>query len=557
MPDPAAWWQKTVVYQVYPRSFKDSTGAGIGDLRGVIDKLDYLVDLGVETIWLNPFYPSPQADHGYDITDFCAVTPEYGTMADFDELLAGMHDRDLKCVLDLIINHTSVEHPWFLESAASRDNPKSDWYIWADGRGPGGRKPPNNWTGISGTAWQYFPARGQWAYFDMVPTQFELNLRSPAVKVAMFDVMQFWLDKGVDGFRSDIFHGSYKDEALRDDAFSWRVLPSDSSTASLFRAHVREWNLPENFELALEVRRLLDEYEPARFFVGEVFGPPETVAKYYGSHNDGLPSTFMFTFTSTQFQAEKYAQVLARIERALPPPNTPSYTLSNHDRMRFISRVNDNPRKAKLAATLLLTLRGIAFIYYGEEIGMPNSKFSLRTSQDPVGRKFWWMPISQSKRLGFSLTRDGARTPMQWSPEPNAGFSPDPAAKPWLKISPTFRTVNVATEEGNPDSLLNCYKRLLAVRKASPALQEGTFELVPLPRLARAVLAYRRVHPDQEVHVYLNFSKRPRVVPCPFQDSTLANVVFSTNSGTRLGSVGEICSEIHLAPWEGLILQGS
>src|SRR5271157_6579861 len=208
MPDPAAWWQKTVVYQVYPRSFKDSTGAGIGDLRGVIDKLDYLVDLGVETIWLNPFYPSPQADHGYDITDFCAVEPDYGTMGDFDELLAAMHDRDLKLVLDLIINHTSAQHAWFLESAASRDNPKSDWYIWADGRGPGGRKPPNNWKGMIGApAWKFFPARGQWVYFDMVPTQFELNLRSPAVKAAMFDVMRFWLEKGVDGFRSDIFHG--------------------------------------------------------------------------------------------------------------------------------------------------------------------------------------------------------------------------------------------------------------------------------------------------------------------------------------------------------------
>src|SRR5271157_3148174 len=549
--DPYQWWQKTVVYQVYPRSFKDSTGAGIGDLRGIMSKLDYLVDLGVETVWLNPFFPSPQADHGYDVADFCNVAPEYGTMNDFDALLAAMHERGLKIVLDLVINHTSVEHPWFKESMASRDNPKSDWYIWADGKKPGGKQPPNNWHNVLGSsAWRYFPTRDQWAYFDMIPAQFELNFWNPEVKAAMHDVMRFWLDKGVDGFRIDIFYGTFKDKDLRDDSFSWKILPSDGSTASLFRAHEREWNQPANFDYASEIRKVMDEYTPERFIVGEVFGPIEEVAKYYGQNHDGLHTIFMFHFTSSLFKPKNYARVLSRIEQAVFPPNMPSYTLSNHDRMRFITRLNDEVQKAKLAATLLLTLRAIPFIYYGEEIGMPNSSFSLRTSQDPVGKKFRWMPISQSKRLGFSLTRDGSRTPMQWSSEPNAGFTPDPTAKPWLKISDSCQAINVATEQADADSLLNCYKRLRSVRKENIALQEGTFELVPIPQLSDRCLAYRRIHPNQEVKIFLNFTRKPVKLPFALDRGKALFSTHEVKDGNKALSTSE---DNCLAPWEGII----
>jgi oligo-1,6-glucosidase/alpha-glucosidase len=548
--EPSTWWQKTVVYQIYPRSFKDSTGAGIGDLRGIISKLDYLVELGVETVWLNPHFPSPQADHGYDVADFYNVDPGYGTMDDFDSMLSGMHERGLKLLLDLV-NHTSVEHPWFKESASSRDNPKADWFIWADGKKPGGKKPPNNWHNVfGGSAWKYFPARDQWVYFDMIPDMCALNYWNPEAKNAMLDIMRFWLDKGVDGFRFDVFHGTYKDKNLHDDTRAKQVLPSDESTASMFWAHKWEWNQPASFEYAREVRRLVDGYEPARMLVGEVFGPLETIAKYCGPENDGLNTIFVFAFTASAFTATSYTRVLSRIERVLPPPCIPSYTLSNHDRMRFITRIGDDVRKAKLAATLELTLRCIPFIYYGEEIGMPNTRFGLRTSQDPTGRHFWWMPISQSKRLGFSLTRDGARTPMQWNAEVNAGFSPGPEAKPWLKISKTYQTINVTAERDDADSLLNCYRRLIAVRKENIALQEGTFEPMPLPHLENKCFAYRRVHADQELHVFLNFTNNRLKVPISLNRHA---ALFSTQGTKDGGDVGSTEDDDCLEPWEGII----
>jgi alpha-glucosidase len=294
----------------------------------------------------------------------------------------------------------------------------------------------------------------------------------------------------------------------------------------------------------------MDEYTPERFIVGEVFGPMEDIAKYYGPHNDGLHTTFMFHFTSAPFNPVSFRRILSQIERALSPPNMPSYPLGNHDRMRFITRLNDDVQKAMLAATLQLTLRGIPFIYYGEEIGMPNSKISLRKSQDPVGRKFWWMPISQSKKLGFSLTRDGARTPMQWSTEPNAGFSPNPDIKPWLKVSDSYLTINVETEQGDPNSLLNCYKRLIATRKENIALQEGSFEFLQLPQLERQCLAYRRVHPDQALEIFLNFTSKQLKLPVPLDRD---NVVFSTHR-TNTGEYSfQIREGNYLAPWEGII----
>jgi len=545
------WWMKTVVYQIYPRSFKDTTGNGIGDLQGVIEKLDYLQELGIETIWFSPFFKSPQADHGYDITDFCDIAPEYGSMSDFDKLLKEMHDRDMKIVLDFVLNHTSVEHPWFKESASSRDDPKRDWYIWRDGKRSYGKKPPNNWkTMTGGSAWLYYDNTDQWVYFHFLPSMIDLNYRNPEVKKTMFNVMRFWLNKGVDGFRLDILHAIYEDEQLRNDSFTWKILPSDKSTATLFKAHKYDLNLPETFDFAMELRKVMDEFEPERFLVGEVFGTTEELRKYYGPNNNGLHMAFLFEFTSAPFKPQKYSQIIRSIENALPFPYTPTYVYGNHDRMRFITRLNHDFKKAKLAATMQLTLRGVPFIYYGEEIGMPNTKFKLKTSQDPIGRKLSWVPISQIKGLGFSLTRDGCRTPMQWNDGPNAGFSSDLNIKTWLRVSNSYKKINVAREIKNPGSLLNCYKRLLKIRRENIILQEGKFEFIEMKNLKKKCLAYRRIHNNQEIFTYLNFSKDLLKLDCPVKKPTL---LFSTLANRVALNVNSNNNIMKLTPFEGII----
>ena len=309
------WWQKTVIYQIYPRSFKDSTGNGIGDLQGIIEKLDYIKDLGIETIWINPFFVSPQQDHGYDVANFREIDPIYGTMDTFDKLLKEIHDRDMKLVLDLVLNHTSIEHPWFKESASSRDNPKRDWYIWRDGKKPKGRKPPNNWNAIpGGSAWRYYDNTGQWYYFHFLPFQPDLNYRNQEVKEEMFNTLRFWLDKGVDGFRLDILHTIFEDIDLRNNPFTWTLTESDKKSASLFQHHKYDANLPETYDFVLDLRKLMDEYQPERFLVGEVFGTFKDLKKYYGPKNNGLHMSFLFEFTSNALSFT----YLSRSKRILP-----------------------------------------------------------------------------------------------------------------------------------------------------------------------------------------------------------------------------------------------
>lgn len=542
-----------VVYQIYPRSFKDSTGDGIGDLRGIIEKLDYLQELGINTIWFSPFFKSPQGDFGYDISDYYDISPEYGTMVDFDELLKEMHARDMKMILDIPLNHTSIEHPWFKESASSTDNPKRDWYIWRDGKEPGGEAPPNNWKAIpGGSAWRYFENTGQWVYFHFLPFQPDLNYRNPEVKEAMFDVLRFWLDKGVDGFRLDILHAIYEDEQLRDDSFSWAILPSDKTTASLFTAHKYDLNLPETYDFAMELREIVDEYHPERFLLGEVFGSIEELRKYYGSENNGLQSVFLFEFTSTPFKPDKYAELIGRIEKALPPPHMPTYVLSNHDRVRFITRLKNNLEKAKIAATMQLTLRGVPVIYYGEEIGMPNSEFDLSTSQDPIGRKFSWAPGWLTRLLGLSLSRDGCRMPMQWSDGQTAGFSTNPDTITWLKISDSYKEINVAKESEEPASLLNCYQRLLKIRKENEPLRYGSFELIKLEGLESKCLAYNRIYERQQLFIYLNFSEDTLKLKCPVESPALLFSTIADRLSLEMESSGGAFS---LRPFEGIIFE--
>ena len=554
--DSFKWWQKTVVYQIYPRSFKDSTGNGIGDIQGIIGKLDYLDDLGIETVWFSPFFKSPQQDHGYDVSNYCEIDPNYGSMNDFDKLLKEMHDRNMKMVLDLVLNHTSIKHPWFIESASNKYNPKRDWYIWRDGKKPGGIKPPNNWKALpGGPAWRYYKNTDQWVYFHFLPFQPDLNYRNPEVKESMFNIMRFWLDKGVDGFRLDILHSIYEDPLLKNDEFCFKLFPSENSVASLFRKHKYDLNLPETFDFVMDLRKIIEEYEPERFLVGEVFGSIDDLKKYYGPNNDGLHAVFLFEYTSKvlSFKLKKIKKVISRIERALPYPNTPTYVHGNHDKDRFISLLKNDIKKAKLLATMQLSLRGIPFIYYGEEIGMSNVRFNLKSSEDPIGRKFAKFPFPQLSRFfGFSLTRDCCRTPMQWSLEPNAGFSPNKEVKTWLEVSHNYQLINVEKEEKDPNSLLNFYKRLFKVRKEFISLQNGEFEMIDLGKLNKRCLAYRRFNNKQGIFVFLNFSKKELLIKSP---KTEPELLISTLLNRETIGLKAYDGNFNLTPYEGIIFK--
>lgn len=548
------WWKKTVVYQIYPRSFKDSTGNGIGDLRGIINKLDYIKDLGVEAIWFSPFFVSPQGDHGYDVQSYRNIDPEYGTMEDFNELLEKIHNNDMRMVLDLVLNHTSDQHPWFQESSTNKDNPKRDWYIWKDGQKPNGKKPPNNWKAeVGGTAWKYFENTDQWVYHQFLPFQPDLNYRNPEVKKEMFNVVKFWLDKGVDGFRLDIFHAIYEDKEFKDNPFTFQILPSDENTASFFQDHKYDVNQPETYELAVELRKLIDSYDPTRFLVGEVFGTLSELKRYYGPENNGLNMIFLFKFTSTGFNPKKFRNVISQIEKDFPKPITPTYVLGNHDRMRFISRLKGDTRKAKILATMQLTLRGVPFIYYGEEIGMRNVKVKLKNSEDPIGKKYSWFPLSQIKSMGFALSRDGCRTPMQWNNSPNAGFSTNNNTNTWLKVSSNYQTINVEKQKEKSNSILNFYKRLIEVRKESPALKIGELEFIEIPGLENKCLSYKRFTKGQNYHIYLNFSEEILKIPFPGENDKI-KLIFSIDE-QRKHIKKDVHSYFQLEEYEAIILE--
>jgi glycosidase len=507
------WWHTTTIYQVYPRSFADGDGDGIGDLPGIIDRLDHIADLGFGTIWISPFFSSPQRDFGYDVSDYCDVAPEYGTLADAERLIAEAHARGLRVMFDLVLNHTSDEHPWFV---ASRDGgpggPNADWYVWRDGRqGRRGRRPPNNWRSAmeTRTAWQWSDARQQWYLATFLPFQPDLNWRLPEVRDAMFGVVRFWLDRGVDGFRLDIFGMIMQDADFRDNAFKPRV-----GAGELPRLWDRTYteNTPENIELARELRTVCREYDGDRVLLGEVFGPPEVLRAYQGDAlpeggRDGLQLVFLFDFLMYRYRASFFRRRIAAYEEAFPPPLLPTYVLENHDRSRSLSRVGGDLGKARVLATLLLTLRGVPTVYMGQEIGMTNTYIPLKQAQDPVAREFFgWLPEVVSKRLPERLNRDEVRTPMQWDGTENAGFSP-PGVRTWLPVNPNHRERNVAAQTGTEGSLLELYRALLHLRRATPALHSGDLRLVD--DLAEDILAYERRHGDQRVTVYVNFGDVP------------------------------------------------
>ncbi len=551
------WWKRTSVYQIYPRSFRDSNGDGIGDLQGIISRLDYVQQLGFETIWISPFFRSPQRDLGYDISDYYSIAPEYGTMDDFRELIDQIHARDMKLVLDMVLNHTSDEHEWFRESASSRNNPKRDWYVWRDGRKPGGKAPPNNWTSmVSGRGWHYHPSTGQWYWASFLPFQPDLNYRNPEVKEEMFRMLRYWLGQGADGFRLDIIGSVHEDPGFRDNPLSFRLVPNEANEGFLFRSTKMTQNHPDNFEFARELRALVDEFhDPPRFLVGETFGTPELLRRYCGREKpDGLNLVFLFRTMNTPFRAGPIRRMIAEFEEHFPEPFLPTYVYSNHDRSRRFTRLGGIVRKAKLNAVLQFTARGVPFTYYGEEIGMRQGEIPPEQSLDAVAHHMGTSPSWKLRLLnrltGGAVQRDGCRTPMQWSAHARAGFT-DAEAEPWLPVNSDYIDVNVEAQLEDPDSLLACYRRLLALRREHPALHSGTLRLLPAPP---SVLAYERTWTNkaagetEKILVLLNFSKKRSRQIDPGKGWRL---IFSSHH--RSDGIPGDESGLRLEPWEGRV----
>ena len=494
----------------------DSNGDGIGDLRGIISKLDYIKSIGFETIWVSPFFQSPQRDFGYDVSDYFSADADYGSNEDIDLLITETHRRDMHILFDMVLNHTSDRHPWFLESRSSRDNPKRDWYVWKDGRLGAGRKkrPPNNWKSqVSGSGWQYDENTGQWYWAAFLPFQPDLNYRNPEVKEAVFSMLKYWLGKGVDGFRLDIIGSIFEDPEFRDSPFIWKLFPDENNEGMLFQSTCMTQNLPESIEFSRELRGLTDRYSnPPRFLIGETFGRPETISRF--CENGGLHAAFAFKCTSVPFTADAFRELLVEYEECFAEPLTPSWAFSNHDRTRRISALGGSTEKAKLNAAFQITARGIPFFYFGEELGMVDAKLPHRASLDPVSFPFKWLPAPAFKLLNGlvhgALNRDCVRTPMQWTAGETGGFCPQEISA-WLPVNPDTEGVNTITAEKDPDSIANCYRRFLTLRSGSKALRFGRLELIGREKLPRNLLGFYRLCGEdsgspERLLILLNFS---------------------------------------------------
>jgi alpha-glucosidase len=481
------WWQTGVVYQIYPRSFADADGDGTGDLRGVISRLDYLNDgtprsLGVDAIWLSPFFPSPGYDFGYDVSDYCGIDPLFGTMADFDALVTEAHKRGIRIILDLVLNHTSHLHPWFVESRSARENPKRDWYIWQDPGRFGGA--PNNWESVfGGKAWKWDALTRKYFFHTFLEQQPDLNWRNSKARQSVMDVFRFWLDRGVDGFRLDVVDAYYKDSMLRSNPPALGIRAFDR------QQHIYDKDQPELLGAYREIRSILDSYGE-RMAVGEVGGGVEKAARY--SQDGLLPLAFNFDFLDQHWNPRGFLKTVENYERALAGDGWPCYVLSNHDNPRHITRYGGSrpEARAKIAAAMLLTLRGTPFLYYGEEIGMRDGGIRRAEIQDPPGKRYW--PLYKG--------RDGCRTPLAWNASVGAGFT---AGKPWLPLNPDSRDVNVEAQRDDPDSVFSFYRKLIWLRKKMPALQTGDFVSIPLK--SDRALVYLRITKTQTVLVALNF----------------------------------------------------
>jgi alpha-glucosidase len=475
-----AWWQRGIIYEIYPRSFQDSNGDGIGDLSGILSRLDYLVDLGVDALWIAPVFPSPMADFGYDVAEYCGIDPIFGTLSDFDCLLTAAHERGLKLILDFVPNHTSDQHPWFLESRSSRDNPKRDWYLWHDAAADGG--PPNNWlSNFGGPAWQWDEITGQYYYHSFLKEQPDVNWRNPQLREAMLDVLRFWLNRGVDGFRLDVLWLLIKDDQFRDNPPDPAYQPNDPSTHRLLQVYNAD--RPEVHDLVAIMRSVLDSYSD-RVLIGEIYLPYSRLVTYYGEDLRGANLPFNFQLILCAWNAAAIAGVIREYEAALPRGAWPNWVLGNHDQSRIASRVG--AEQARLAAMLLLTLRGTPTMYYGEEIGMTNVLVPPAEVQDPA----------EKNQQG--LGRDPERSPMPWDSSPQAGFT---TTQPWLRLGANHESVNVSNLGQERNSILNLYRTLIRLRRTNEALISGRIQEVAVDG---SVLRYERENHEQHFLVLLN-----------------------------------------------------
>lgn len=529
MTDNYLWWQRGIIYQIYPRSFMDSNGDGIGDLNGITSRLDYLSWLGIDAIWLSPISPSPMVDFGYDVTDYRDIDSIFGTLADYDQLLAEAHRHDIKVIFDFVPNHTSDQHPWFVESRSSRENPKRDWYIWRDPASGGG--PPNNWLSrFGGGGWEWDGQTSQYYFHEYFKEQPDLNWANPDVRQAMLDNMRFWLERGVDGFRLDAVWHLVKDSRLRDNP------PDPDYTPDLppYNSLIPSFNADQHgmFDLLREMRLLADEFDE-RLLIGEIYLPIERLVAYYGQQGEILHLPHNFHLLLQPWETTHIAALVDFYEGRIPPTAWPSWVLSNHDNNRIASRIGAD--QARIAAMLLLTLRGTPTLYYGDELGMPDVPIPSELIQDP-----------QEHRIpGLGLGRDPERTPMQWDASLNAGFTD---GSPWLPLSDDYHLRNVEAQQGDPTSMLTLQHRLIGLRRDEPALSVGSYAPV---RVKAPLLAYVREHDGKRFLMALNFGHEPQALKlnAPYETGTIA-------ISTKLDRDGEpVTSSISLRGDEGVVVR--
>lgn len=522
------WWHKTVFYQIYPRSFQDSDGDGVGDLAGVTSRLDYLAELGIDAIWFSPIYPSPMADFGYDVSDYCDIHPLFGDLEIFDQLLTAAHERNIKIILDFVPNHSSDQHPWFLESRSSRDNPKRDWYIWKDGRTAG--EPPNNWQSVfGGSAWEWDEQTGQYYLHTFLSEQPEFNWRNPEVIEAMYDVMRFWLDLGVDGFRVDAILSLIKHADFPDNP---PVTPGSQFDKWGFLLEPRyTMHQPEMFDYVRDMSRLLGEYKD-RVHIGETVTPDLAgLIPYYGKPIDGYDIPHNFKTVHIDWNAAEMRAFLEAYYDIVPAGGWPNFFFGNHDLHRFASRYGVENHRA--VAMLLLTLWGVATLYYGDELGMEDVDIPLELRVDPAG-------LTNPDK---EASRDPNRTPMQWDDSPNAGFT---TGRPWLPLANNYERVNVAMQSADEQSTLSFYKQLLQLRRELTALHNGSLTFVD--GAPEEVVAYVREAGEQRLLVAINFGSQEQKVDIS-NISSAAVSLLSTHFTQHKSSV------ITLQPHESVLLQ--
>lgn len=507
------WWKNGIIYQIYPRSFQDTNGDGIGDLAGVIQHLDYIKELGVDAIWFSPINPSPDVDFGYDVADYHTIDPKFGNLQDFERLLQEAHKRDLHVIMDLVLSHSSDQHRWFQESRKSKDNPYHDWYIWRDPAPDGGY--PNNWLSIfGGSAWEYDENLGQYYYHAFAKGQPDLNWRNPEVRSTLLDVFRYWLDKGVDGFRLDVFNNYFQDALFRDnprnEGFSIRKLLRKFDAYD----HIYDSNQPEMIEVVEDIRKIMDSY-PDRYVVGETYLATSAQARTYIGENR-LHAGFDYAFCNSAFNAKAYGQAIQFWDALHGEDAWPNYFFNNHDTPRSTTRFAQGESDAipKLLLAMQLTVRGTPYLYYGEEIGMRDINLTRSQIQDPVGKQYW----------PFNKGRDGCRAPMQWNSKSNAGFT---TGEPWLPVNKDYTVRNVDAQVASPASLLTFYKELIQLRRTHPALNAGKLDMIQTEN--DDLLIYQRQYNDEKMLIVLNFSKQISTYQLPTDDFNKWELLYAGN----------------------------